>query len=325
MHRTRLIIPRILLRHASTTSSGTPAEFRIFDRAAKQRQRDRAAADEENSRVADYLKDEVAERVVDRLLDVKRKFNTIVDLGSGCGHIEKFIEKDVAQKIIMCDISRKMLERDKDIKYNVEVERRVVDEEFLPFEEDSLDAVVSSMSLHWVNDLPGALIQIRRSLKPDSPFICAILGGDTLFELRTSLQLTEQEREGGLSPRVSPMTTVRDVGSLLSRAGFNLTTIDVDDIVVNYPSMFELITDLRSMGESNAVIARRPYLTRDNLIAASAVYKELYGDSDGNISATFQVIYMIGWKPHTTQPRPMPRGSAKVSMKETFEKDESKD
>ncbi|CAB5216564.1 uncharacterized protein OCT59_016503 [Rhizophagus irregularis] len=295
-----------------------PSAFMVFNRETKRIQRDRSSIDIEESRKVDYLKDEIAYRMVDRLLDIKRKFNTIVDLGSGCGHIIKHVDKDVMKKLIMCDISSKMLERDKDINYEVDVERIVVDEELLPFDDNSLEAVLSNLSLHWVNDLPGAMIQIRKSLKPDGVFIASILGGDTLFELRTSFQLAESEREGGISPRVSPMTNTRDIGSLLSRAGFNLTTIDTDDIVVNYPSMFELIQDLRSMGESNAVLTRRPFLKRDTLLSASAIYKELYGNPDGSVPATFQIIYMIGWKPDVSQPKPLSRGSGQVSLKETL-------
>lgn len=207
-----------------------------------------------------------------------------------------------------------LLNRDKGRQYEVPVTRKVVDEEALPFEENSLDAVMSSLSLHWVNDLPGALIQIQRALKPDGVFIGAMLGGDTLYELRlvvrsfglasplkfkivpmprTSLQLAEMERQGGLSARVSPMTDVRDVANLLSRANFNLTTVDMDEIRVNYPSMFELLADLQLMGETNAVLLRKPYLRRDTLLAASAIYNELYANEDGSVPATFQVLYMV--------------------------------
>ncbi|RUS17578.1 S-adenosyl-L-methionine-dependent methyltransferase [Endogone sp. FLAS-F59071] len=319
--------------------------FQVFDRNSKRRQRDRVAGDVEASRTVDYLRDEVALRVVDRLLDIKRDFDTIVDLGSGCGHIAKHLDSDTVRKVIMCEMS-------------VQVDRLVVDEERLPFEENSLEGVVSSMSLHWVNDLPGeqilnrrfgggggesytlrprystlvyilfsrsdspcslgALIQIHRALKPDGMFIGALLGGDTLFELRTSLQLAELEREGGISPRVSPLTDTRDLGSLLSRAGFTLTTVDIDEIAVNYPSALELMQDLRAMGESNAVLNRRSFLKRDTLLAAAAIYKELHGNPDGTIPATFQILYMIGWKPSPLTPAPKKRGSASKSLKDAL-------
>ncbi|RIB18144.1 hypothetical protein C2G38_1371073 [Gigaspora rosea] len=151
-------------------------------------------------------------------------------------------------------------------------------------------------------------------------FLASMFSGDTLFELRTSMQLAELEREHGVSPRVSPMIDIRDVGSLLSRSGFALTTIDVDDIIVNYPTMFELMIDLKAMGESNSVLARRPFLKRDTLLAASAIYKELHGKPDNTIPATFQIVYFIGWKPDISQSKPKPRGSAKMSLKDVLEK-----
>ncbi|KAJ3087729.1 hypothetical protein HK102_010429 [Quaeritorhiza haematococci] len=287
----------------------------IFNRTVKRIQRDRAALNVERSRTADYLKDEVADRMVDRLLDIKRRFGTVLDLGAGAGHVAKFLDGGMLDKLVMTDMSEKLLYRDADRQYAVPVERMIVDEEFLPFEENTFDAIISSLSLHWVNDLPGTLIQVRRCLKPDGAFLGCMFGGDTLYELRTALQLAEIEREGGLSPHVSPMTDLRDVGSLLARAGLTLTTIDTDEIVVNYPSMFELMEDLQAMGESNAIAARKPHLTRDTLMAASAIYKEIYGNSDGTIPATFLIINMIGWKPDPSQPKPAERGSGTVSLK----------
>lgn len=194
----------------------------------------------------------------------------------------------------------------------------MVDEEALPFEENSLDCVVCCGSLHWTNDLPGALIQIQKALKPDGLFLGAICGGDTLFELRTSLQLAEQEREGGISPRISPMADSRDMVSLLSRAGFNIPTVDTDEMQVNYPSIFELMTDLQDMGESNAVIHRRAILKRDTLLAASAIYPRLHNQDPGHVPATYHIIYMVGWKPDESQRKPLKRGQATKSMKEVL-------
>ncbi|GJJ69721.1 NADH dehydrogenase [ubiquinone] 1 alpha subcomplex assembly factor 5 [Entomortierella parvispora] len=302
-----------------TNNKTVPATFQVFDRKAKRLQKERAASDVELSRQVDYVKDEVAFRVVDRLLDIKREFNEVVELGSGSGHIAKHVDLDMMKKLIMCDMSETMLNRDKDVEYEVPVERRVVDEENLPFKENSLDAVISSLSMHWINDLPGAMIQIQRSLKPDGVFIAGLFGGDTLYELRTSLQLAEQDREGGISPRISPMADSRDLGSLLSRAGFTLTTVDVDEVTVNYPSALELMQDLRAMGESNAIINRRHFLKRDTMMAAAAIYKEIYGNPDGSVPATFQILYMIGWKPSPTQNKPLERGTAKHSLKDHLE------
>ncbi|KDN53020.1 S-adenosyl-L-methionine-dependent methyltransferase [Tilletiaria anomala UBC 951] len=285
--------------------------FTIFDRAVKVAQKDRAAsrrpvsADRrsfegnpgDSSRLTDYVRSALAENVAERLLDIKRPHSTIVEIGSGPGSLRQFLDvsQTKTQRLIMCDSSEKMLYRDQhlDSQAPFEIERRVMDEEFLEFEENSLDCVVSIGSLQWTNDLPGALIQIRRALKPDGVFVGAICGGDTLFELRTSLQLAEQEREGGISARVSPMAESSDMASLLSRAGFNIPTIDVDDVTVSYPSMFELIHDLRDMGESNAIINRRPNLQRDTLLSAAATYQALHGNEDGTIPATFSVIFMV--------------------------------
>jgi len=211
------------------------------------------------------------------------------------------------------------LERHKQEDPEFELERILVpDEETVPFPERSQDAIVSCLSLHWINDLPGVLSQLCRSLKPDGVFIGAMLGGDTLFELRTSLQLAELERTGGLSPRISPMTDSRSLSNLLSRAGFALPAVDVDEIRIGYPSIFELVEDLQAMGETNAVINRRTHISKDLLVAAGAVYKELHGNPDGTIPATFQIIYGIGWKPSPTQPKPLERGSGKTSLKDVL-------
>lgn len=227
---------------------------------------------------------------------------------------------------------------------SVDVERILLDEESFcpePLQPDSQDVIMSNLALHWVNDLPGTLIQIRQILKEDGVFIGALLGGESLFELRTSLQLAELEREGGISPRVSPMTGAspsrpcmipsvemlirsvacadsRSMSSLLSRAGFNLPAVDVDEVTIHYPSIFELMDDLRGMGESNAVSLRRPHLSRDTLLAADAIYRALHGNEDGTLPATFQVIFAIGWKPAASQPKPLKRGTAKTSLKEAL-------
>ncbi|XP_054987083.1 arginine-hydroxylase NDUFAF5, mitochondrial isoform X2 [Sorex araneus] len=172
------------------------------------------------------------------------------------------------------------------------------------------------LCLHWVNDLPRAFQQIHYVLKPDGVFIGAMFGGDTLYELRCSLQLAETEREGGFSPHVSPFTAVSDLGHLLARAGFNTLTVDTDEIQVNYPGMFELMEDLQGMGESNCAWNRKALLHRDTMLAAAAVYKEMYRNEDGSVPATYQIYYMIGWKYHDSQAKPAERGSATVSFGE---------
>jgi len=146
-----------------------------------------------------------------------------------------------------------------------------------------------------------------------------MFGGNTLFELRSSLQQAEQERHGGIRQHISPMADVRDLGGLLSRGGFTLTTVDQDQIVINYPSMFHLLSDLKDMGETNAVISRTNFLGKDTLMAAAAAYEATYRNPDGSIPATFDIFYMIGWKPHESQQKPKPRGSAKSSLKQALE------
>nr|XP_019607608.1 PREDICTED: arginine-hydroxylase NDUFAF5, mitochondrial isoform X2 [Rhinolophus sinicus] len=157
---------------------------------------------------------------------------------------------------------------------------------------------------------------IHYVLKPDGVFIGAMFGGDTLYELRCSLQLAETEREGGFSPHVSPFTAVNDLGHLLGRAGFNTLTVDTDEIQVNYPGMFELMEDLQGMGESNCAWNRKALLHRDTMLAAAAVYGEMYRNEDGSVPATYQIYYMIGWKYHDSQARPAQRGSATKSFGE---------
>jgi NADH dehydrogenase [ubiquinone] 1 alpha subcomplex assembly factor 5 len=191
--------------------------------------------------------------------------------------------------------------------------------ETLPYEANSFDAVISSLSLHWINDLPSVLSSVNNILKPDAPFLAAMFGGDTLFELRSSLQLADLERRGGVSPHISPLANVRDVGNLLNRAGFRLLTVDVDDIVVEYPDTFSLMTDIQAMGEGNAILkSMGGPMSRDVLLANEAIYRELHchEDEKDRIPATFRVIYMIGWKAGAGQPQPLERGSGKVNIKD---------
>lgn len=213
-----------------------------------------------------------------------------------------------------------MLYRDEDLPFNNEINltREVLaDEERIPYESNTFDAVLSSLSLHWINDLPGVLAQINNILKPDSPFIAAMFGGDTLHELRSSLQLADQERRGGVSPHVSPLADVRDIGGLLQRAGFKMLTVDIDDIIVDFPDSFSLMQDLQAMGESNAILGREAgAIKRDVLLANEGIYRELHGNEDGTLPATFRLIYMIGWKEGPNQSQPLARGSGEINITE---------
>ena len=223
------------------------------------------------------------------------------------------------------DSSPTLLHRDTDLPFNNLLPshtRHVLPpiDHPLSYEPQSFSAVLSSLSLHWINDLPSLLAQINRILKPDSPFIAAMLGGDSLFELRTSLQLSELDRLGGVSTHTSPLADVRDVGGLLTKAGFKLLTVDVDDIIVDYPDVFALMKDLQAMGESNAVVSRQMGpISRDVLLASEGVYRELHGNEDRTLPATYRVIYMIGWTEGEGQPKPLPRGSGEINMKDILE------
>lgn len=290
----------------------------------------------ENVALFDYIKEEVGFRLSDRVFDIKKKFDVAVDLGCGRGHVSKHILAETVDHLILCDMSPGQLSQ-AETTPGVKVTRKEMDEEEFDFEENSLDLVISSLNLHWVNDLPGCFQRIMRSLKPDGCFMASLFGGETLYELRSSLQLAEMERRGGLAPHISPFTQVRplilrhfniltfshffheiqirDIGSLLNRAGFTMLTIDTDEIGIGYPTMFELMDDLQGMAENNAAFNRPLHLSRETQMAAAAIYQNMYGKPEG-IPATFQVIYFVAWKPGPNQPQPLERGTGDVSFKD---------
>jgi len=197
----------------------------------------------------------------------------------------------------------------------VKPNRIVGREDRIPFEPGSLDLVISNMSLHWVNDLPGTFDQVKNCLRPDGLFIASMLGENTLQELRSAFTLAEMERDGGVSPHVSPFTKVSDIGNLLGRSRFALTTVDTEVISVNFADPFVLMRDLQGMAENNASVQRRDFTNKDIFMSAASIYKALYGNEDGSVPATFQVIYLIGWCPDESQAKPKQRGSATVSLK----------
>ncbi|CAN0411580.1 unnamed protein product [Discosporangium mesarthrocarpum] len=283
----------------------------LFDRKIVRRRRDRAAATFADH---DFLHDEISDQLADRLRDVKRDFAIALDLGGGHGTTAF---DPPPETLVTADLSARLLGR---VPGNLRVS---ADEEFLPFGTNAFDLIASTLSLHWVNDLPGALVQIRGALKPDGLFVAAMLGGDTLIELRRAFLEAEAETTGGTSPHTSPVADVADAGALLQRAGFALPVIDTDTITVTYSDMFALMRELRGMGESNAVAARsRAGLRRDTLFAAAARYQELYGDEDGRIPATFQIIWMTGWAPHQTQQQPLRPGSGTTRLADALETEE---
>jgi SAM-dependent methyltransferase len=197
----------------------------------------------------------------------------------------------------------------------------VSDAEALELEPASVDLAVSALALHFVNDLPGTLAQIRRTLKPDGLFLAALMGGDTLTELRQSFAAAEAEVEGGLSPRVAPFADLRDLGSLLQRAGFALPVTDADRIVVRYADAFALMQDLRRMGATNILNERRRSPSRRaTLLRMAQVYAERFADADGRIRATFDVVWLSGWAPHASQQKPLKPGSAKMSLEDAVKK-----
>jgi len=281
-------------------------EMQVFDRELLRRRRDRAA----KGLVAhDFLFQEVATRLSDRLLDVTRRFPLALDLGcrtgraglaaGGPGGIEHLIRVESSFRMAAA----------------VPGPAIVADAEYLPLAEGRFDLVYSNLDLHWANDLPGALVQIRRALKPDGLFLGAMLGGETLTELRDALMMAEAEITGGASPRISPFADLRDVGGLMQRAGFALPVIDGDRITVTYENIFSLMADLRGMGETNVAIERLKQPTRRGIfIRAGEIYQDRHGGEDGRIFTTFQVIYLHGWAPHEDQPQALRPGAAQSRL-----------
>jgi len=279
-----------------------------FDRAAVRRHRDRAATGFDGR--FDFLFNEVGERLLDRLDDMRRTFPVALEIGcrtggladrlAGRGDIETLIQTELSPDMAAIAAARRP--------------GRLVlcgDAEFLPFRPGSLDLVISCLDLHWVNDLPGALLQLRQALKPDGLLIATLFGLDTLHDLRTALADAEIETEGGLSPRMSPFTDVRDAGGLLQRAGFALPVVDAETITVSYPTPLHLMQDLRGMAETNAVVERRRTLTRrTTLMRAAALYADRHAGPDGRVPARFQVLTLTAWAPSATQQRPLRPGSA---------------
>ncbi|WP_417794311.1 methyltransferase domain-containing protein [Terasakiella pusilla] len=281
----------------------------VFDRKLVRAHRDRAAKTWEDF---DFLHKEVAERICDRLDDVLRDFPLALDIGCHGGDIAEVIgQRGKVQHLIQCDFSQGMAQRAREQG----AATLVADEEFLPFGHETFDLIVSNLSLHWVNDLPGALLQINRSLKPDGLFIGTMFGTETLRELRQCLNEAEMEVDGGISPRVSPFADVRDAGMLLQRAGFNLPVVDTDGVEVRYENPMKLMKDLKGMGENNKVLERRKNFTKRELIMrAMQRYVEEFSGDDGRVPATFQVMFLTAWKPDPSQQKPMTPGSAQHKL-----------
>jgi SAM-dependent methyltransferase len=282
---------------------------RLFDRDLHRRRLDRAAP---GYGAADFLKARAAADAVERLEAIMREFPLAVDLGARNGAFAAALAQSPAKAkigaLIEADLSHRML----DARDGMRVQ---ADEERLPFKDESLNLVVSLLSLHWTNDLVGALIQIRQALKPDGLFLGAILGGGTLNELRQCLTQAEAELLGGAGLRVSPFADVLDAAALLQRAGLALPVADLDRVTVRYKSALELIRDVRAMGDSNVLTdrARRP-LSRPVLARTMEIYHQKFSESDGRVRATFDIVTLTGWAPHPDQQQPLRPGSAKMRL-----------
>jgi SAM-dependent methyltransferase len=270
----------------------------IFDRLLQRRRRSRAAALSTN-----FLLDHVAGELADRLSVVLRRFDVGVDLGTPGDAVRRSLRRLGAGMIVGADV----IARGKPFV--------VAEEEALPFRDSSLDLVVSGLALHFANDLPGVLAQIRRALKPDGLFLAALLGGETLTELRQAFAEAESEIEGGASPRVAPFADLRQIGALLQRAGFALPVTDVERVTVRYSSVLDLMHDLRRMGAANTLVARRRVpLRRATLMQMADIYARRFADADGRIRTTFDIVWLSGWAPHPSQQQPLRPGSAKARL-----------
>jgi SAM-dependent methyltransferase len=247
---------------------------------------------------------------------ILRRFPRAVDLAARGGEFARAVQDSPAASqidhLVEADLSPPMLLRDGQARSPLAL---VADEERLPFAPAAFDLAVSLLSLHWTNDLVGALVQARRILKPDGLFIGALFGGATLTELRQSLLQAEAELQDGAGPRVLPFADAQDGGSLLQRAGFALPVSDVDRVTVRYDDPLKLLNDLRAMGETNALVQRpcRP-LSRPVLARMVEIYHDRFAQADGRIPATFEIITLTGWAPHPGQPKPLKPGSAKTRL-----------
>lgn len=287
-----------------------PDPLLVFDRSALRVRRERAARGWD---ARSFLKREIADRLVERLDDVKRSFALALDLGC---HGDELATALGGRRTIDCLIRADL---------GLGFARRaggpalVADEEALPFALRRFDLVMSAMDLHWVNDLPGTLIQIARILKPDGLFLGAMLGGATLWQLRQALAAAESELEGGLSPHVSPFADLRDAAGLLQRAGFALPVADGETIEVEYDSALDLMRELSAMGEGNLVMERRRGLARRaTFLRAAEIYSDRFMQASGRVAASFEVLFLHGWAPHESQPKPLKPGTASRRLAEAL-------
>jgi SAM-dependent methyltransferase len=287
--------------------------IRIFDRGLQRHRLARALA----GSPADFLLKHAAQDLIERLAAVKRDFVTCLDIGTPGPVLAEALAAGGKQVVRLSPLAQTI--------GHAHVLNAVGDEEALPLAPRSFDLAVSVLALHAVNDLPGALIQIRQCLKPDGLLLACLCGGRTLHELRSAFAIAETEIMGGISPRVAPFVDVRDMGGLLQRAGYALPVADIEPLNVRYDSLFNLMADLRAMGATNTLVerARKPP-RRKVLMRAAEIYAERFSDPDGRIRATFELLFISGWAPHESQQKPLAPGSAKMSLAEALGTSETK-
>ena len=274
-----------------------------------------------------FLKDAAAARLADRLELIRRDFNLCLDLGAHDGRLAQHFAQHFAQDLAGSVKIGHMIQADPAVGFALAAANygsgivHALDQ--LPYKAESFDAVFSCLSLHWVDDLPGLMMQARHLLKPDGLLLMSLLGGNSLIELRQVLAEAEQDITGGLSPRCAPMADIRDIGGLLGRAGLALPVADSDRLTVHYPHMFKLMADLRGMGEQNALLARLKTPTRrDVFYRAAEIYQQRFGQADGQIPASFEIVTVTGWAPHESQQKPLRPGAAAQRLATVLESDE---
>jgi SAM-dependent methyltransferase len=279
----------------------------IFDRALIRRRLDRA----DKAGAEDFLLRAAISDLCERLSLIKRDFPAVVEIGSASPQFSAQLAREGRLIVRLAPLAQ--------LAAACPALAVVGDEEALPFADARFDLAVSALSLHTVNDLPGALIQIRRILKPDGLFLGCLLGGASLKELRAALGAAETELCGGISPRVAPFADVRDMGGLLQRAGLALPVADAEPLTVRYRDMFALMADLRAMGATNALVARvRKPSSRKLFLRAAEIYAERFSDPDGRVRATFELIFVSGWAPHESQQKPLRPGSATMRLEDAL-------
>ncbi len=278
----------------------------VFDQRAVRLHRARAAL---GNRDAEFLFVESGERLADRLSDINRRFPRALELGCRDGGLQRQLRgRGGIDWLVATDPVAGFVHR-------AAAPKLVAEAEALPFAPGSFDLIVSNLALHWTNDLPGALLQMRQILKLDGLLLATLFGGETLAELRQAWLEAESEIENGASPRVSPFADARDLGALLQRAGFALPVVDSDRIEATYADAFALMRDLRHMGEANAVAQRRRgFSRRATLLKAAEIYRTRFARPDGRIAATFELVTVTAWAPHDNQPKPLRRGSAETRL-----------